>query len=74
MQSFYNDMEAAIIAGFRLASIVVQHLERLGYDVRRNIGGHGVIGRLKNGPAKTVLLRADIDALPYARKYRASLC
>ena len=29
-----------------------------------NIGGHGIVGELRNGPGKTVLLRADINALP----------
>ena len=29
-----------------------------------NIGGHGLIGILENGPGKTILLRADTDALP----------
>lgn len=31
---------------------------------RTNIGGFGLIGILSNGPGKSVLLRADIDALP----------
>ena len=29
-----------------------------------SLGGHGLIGILSNGPGKTVLLRADTDALP----------
>ena len=33
-------------------------------DIRTGIGGHGLIAILKNGPGKTVLLRADMDALP----------
>jgi len=37
-------------------------------DIRTGIGGHGLIAILKNGPGKTVLLRADIDALPVAEK------
>ena len=35
-----------------------------GYDIHASIGGHGAAGVLKNGPGPTVLLRADIDALP----------
>ena len=48
----------------RTASIVTKHLESLNFDVRPKIGGEGVVGILKNGTGKTVLLRADMDALP----------
>ncbi|KAL4873067.1 hypothetical protein BDV12DRAFT_161269 [Aspergillus spectabilis] len=34
------------------------------YEIQTNIGGFGLVGVLRNGPGKTVLLRADIDALP----------
>ncbi|EXJ72355.1 hippurate hydrolase [Cladophialophora psammophila CBS 110553] len=36
----------------------------LGFEVRTHIGGYGVVGILKNGPGRTVLLRAELDALP----------
>ncbi|KXH84121.1 M20 family metallopeptidase [Sporosarcina sp. HYO08] len=37
----------------------------LGIDVRTNVGGNGVVARVKGGrPGKTVALRADFDALP----------
>ena len=49
----------------RTANIVAAHLETLSdFQVRRNIGGYGVVGVLRNGPGSTVLLRADMDALP----------
>ena len=35
-----------------------------GYQVVRNVGGHGVVAVLKNGDGPTVMLRADLDALP----------
>ncbi|KAL8998857.1 MAG: hypothetical protein Q9169_002195 [Polycauliona sp. 2 TL-2023] len=35
-----------------------------GYEITTSIGGHGLAGVLKNGAGKTVLLRADMDALP----------
>jgi amidohydrolase len=47
------------------AETAEKHLRTLkGFDVRTNIGGTGLIGILNNGQGKTVLLRADIDALP----------
>lgn len=47
------------------AETAEKHLRSLeGFDVRTNIGGTGIIGILKNGEGKTVLLRADMDALP----------
>lgn len=48
----------------RTAAVVADHLESLGYQVLRNIGGHGVVGILTNGEGKTVLLRSELDALP----------
>lgn len=47
------------------AKKVAAHLERLGYTVHTGIGGHGVVGVLQNGPGgKTILMRAELDALP----------
>lgn len=40
-------------------------LEDWGYEVHRGIGGHGVVGVLRKGTgAKTLGIRADMDALP----------
>ncbi|PGG97320.1 hypothetical protein AJ79_09251 [Helicocarpus griseus UAMH5409] len=47
------------------AAIVASHLESLGgFTVHSNIGGHGVVGVFANGAGKTVLIRAELDALP----------
>lgn len=49
---------------FRTAQIVEDYLNSLGLRVRR-CAGTGVIGVLEGGkPGKTVMLRADMDALP----------
>jgi amidohydrolase len=50
----------------RTASIIEQRLRDLGLDqVRAGVGQTGVVGLLRGGrPGRTVLLRADIDALP----------
>ncbi len=44
---------------------VAKYLGELGLEVRTQVGGRGVVGRLTGGrPGKTVALRADFDALP----------
>jgi metal-dependent amidase/aminoacylase/carboxypeptidase family protein len=49
----------------RTAGLVARRLGELGYAVRTGLGKTGVTGLLRGGkPGKTVLLRADIDALP----------
>ena len=48
----------------RTASIAATCLQRAGYDVTAGIGGTGVVGVLANGDGPTVMLRADMDALP----------
>jgi len=48
----------------RTASIAADYVEKLGYDVTRNVGGTGVVALLGNGEGPTVMLRADMDALP----------
>ncbi|MGG1878477.1 M20 family metallopeptidase [Paenibacillus cisolokensis] len=46
------------------AAYVAERLREIGIEVRTGVGGHGVIGSLKGGkPGKTVVLRADMDAL-----------
>lgn len=52
----------------RTARTAAEHLSNLGYDVHTGIGGHGVAGVLKNGEGPTILLRADMDALPVEEK------
>jgi hippurate hydrolase len=39
-------------------------LKKLGCTVTTGVGGHGVVGVLKNGPGPTILIRTDMDALP----------
>src|SRR5690554_4957110 len=47
------------------SEFVASHLEQWGYDVTRNVGGYGVVGTLTVGSgARSVAVRADMDALP----------
>ena len=46
------------------AADVRNRLESFGFQVHDHIGGTGVVGVLGNGEGPTVLLRADMDALP----------
>jgi len=49
----------------KTAKYILDFYADLGVEVRSNVGGNGVVARVKGGrPGKTVALRADFDALP----------
>src|SRR5690348_8205621 len=48
----------------RTAGIVADRLRTAGYEVTTGVGKTGVVGVLRNGDGPTVMLRADMDALP----------
>jgi amidohydrolase len=48
----------------RTAGVVAEYMEKLGYEVTREVGVTGVVAVLRNGAGPTVMLRADMDALP----------
>ena len=53
----------------RTAGIVADRLSVLGLEVKTGIGQTGVVGLLKGaGAGKTLMLRADMDALPIQEK------
>ncbi len=64
----------------RTAGLAAERLRTAGYEVTTGIGKTGVVGVLRNGDGPTVMLRADMDALPveeatgvpYASKVSAS--
>ncbi|KAJ8069654.1 hypothetical protein OCU04_000087 [Sclerotinia nivalis] len=66
-EDFYRDVhQHPELSGMesRTAAVVASHLEALDFTVHLNIGGHGVVGLLENGPGKILLIRAELDALP----------
>jgi hippurate hydrolase len=48
----------------RTSKLASGWLRKHGYEVTEGVGGTGVVGLLRNGDGPTVLLRADMDALP----------
>lgn len=51
------------------ADAIVKHLETFKvFTIHSSIGGHGIAASFSNGPGKTILLRADTDALPVEEK------
>jgi amidohydrolase len=69
LAELYRDLHAhpeLSYAEFRTAGLVAERLTALGLEVATGVGRTGVVGVLRNGDGPTVLLRADMDALPVA--------
>lgn len=69
LAELYRDLHRHPELGFsetRTAALVAARLRDAGYEVTEEIGHTGVVGVLRNGDGPTVLLRADMDALPVA--------
>lgn len=68
MVAVREQMHAHPELGFELpetSAAMQAELEKLGYEVHTGFGKTGMIGILRGGkPGKTVMLRADMDALP----------
>src|SRR3546814_3261110 len=70
LEAIYKDLHQnpeLSMQEFRTAGIVADFLQKLdGCEVTSKVGVTGVVGVLKNGQGPTVMLRADMDALPMA--------
>jgi len=69
LEALYKDIHAhpeLSMQETRTAGIAADRLEKAGYQVTRGVGKTGVVGLLRNGEGPTVMLRADMDALPIA--------
>src|ERR1700686_3695591 len=67
LEAVYKDIHAhpeLSMHETRTAQIVVDHLKANGFEVTTGVGKTGVVGVLRNGDGPTIMLRADMDALP----------
>jgi hippurate hydrolase len=71
LEAVYKDIHAnpeLSMQEKRTAQIAADWLKSNGYEVTTGVGETGVIGLIRNGDGPTVLLRADMDALPVIEK------
>ena len=82
LEALYKDVHAhpeLSMQETRTAGLAADRLRAAGYEVTTGVGKTGVVGLLRNGDGPTVMLRADMDALPveeatglpYASKVKA---
>src|SRR5690242_7729476 len=83
LEALYTDVHAhpeLSLQETRTSSLAADRLRSAGFDVTTGVGKTGVVGLLHNGDGPTVMLRADMDALPvkeatgvpYASKVKAT--
>ncbi len=78
LDSIYRDLDALYVDLHqtpelslheeKTAGKMAARLRTLGFEVTTGVGGHGVVGVLRNGSGPTVMLRTDLDALPLEEK------
>ncbi len=67
LESVYKDIHShpeLSMQESRTAGIAADRLRAAGYEVTTEVGKTGVVGLLRNGDGPTIMLRADMDALP----------
>ena len=67
LEALYKDIHAhpeLSMQETRTAGLAADRLRAAGYEVTTGVGKTGVVGLLRNGDGPTVMLRADMDALP----------
>src|SRR4051794_2223074 len=83
LEALYKDLHShpeLSMQEARTAGAAADPLRAAGYEVTTGVGKTGVVGLLRNGDGPTLMLRADMDALPveeatglpYASKVTAS--
>ena len=69
VETLYKDIHAhpeLSMQETRTAGIAADRLREAGFEVTERVGRTGVVGLMRNGEGPTVMLRADMDALPVA--------
>jgi hippurate hydrolase len=67
IEALYKDVHAhpeLSMQESRTAGLAAERLRAAGFEVTERVGKTGVVGLLRNGDGPTVVLRADMDALP----------
>lgn len=67
LKKLYEELHAAPELSFHeenTSQRLAGELRETGFTVTEKVGGWGVVGVLKNGEGRTVLVRTDMDALP----------
>src|SRR6185437_12435438 len=67
LEALYKDVHAhpeLSMQETRTSALAADRLRKTGYEVTTGLGKTGVVGLLRNGEGPTVMLRADMDALP----------
>lgn len=67
LETLYKDLHShpeLSMQETRTAGLAADWLRKLGYEVTTGVGKTGVVGLLRNGDGPTIMLRADMDALP----------
>src|SRR5688572_29915960 len=65
LEKLYHDFHTHPELSFREEKTALKlagELKALGIEVTAGVGGHGVVGVLRNGAGPTVLVRTDLDA------------
>ena len=67
LMTLYRDLHAnpeLSMQEVRTPAKLAAEMRKLGFQVTEKVGKTGVVAMMKNGPGPTLLLRADMDALP----------
>jgi hippurate hydrolase len=71
LMALYRELHAApelAMKETRTAARLAPELRKLGFEVTEKVGRTGIVAVLRNGPGRTVLVRADMDGLPLEEK------